>query len=65
MIGWVLSTAASIIYILNHKVVMFAILYSIGQIINITGYIYIETDLVFYPALKLKSKIWLSVLEYF
>lgn len=36
-IGWLLSFFTTVVFIINHNTVTFAILYSAGQIINISG----------------------------
>jgi|JI6StandDraft_1071083.scaffolds.fasta_scaffold23853_1 hypothetical protein len=36
-LGWLLSIITSIVFIIKHDTTVFAIFYSIGQILNITG----------------------------
>jgi hypothetical protein len=38
LIGWVLSLLSTIVFILKHNTTTFAIFYSLGQVLNITGY---------------------------
>jgi hypothetical protein len=37
IIGWTLSVMAVILYFLRHDVVVFAVMYSIGQLINLSA----------------------------
>ncbi len=37
LVGWLLSILSSIVFIIKHDITIFAIFYSIGQILNITG----------------------------
>ena len=37
VIGWLLSILSSIVFIIKHDTTVFAIFYSMGQILNITG----------------------------
>ena len=37
-IGWILSILSSIVFIIKQDTTVFAIFYSIGSILNITGY---------------------------
>lgn len=39
-VGWLFSILGTISLVIKHNIVLFAIMYSIGQILNITGYIY-------------------------
>lgn len=36
-VGWLFSILGAIALVIKHSVVQFAILYSLGQVINITG----------------------------
>ena len=36
-LGWLLSFFTTVIFIINHNTVQFAVLYSVGQILNISG----------------------------
>ena len=38
VVGWVLSIVATLIFLFKHDKVFYAVLYSVGQIINISGY---------------------------
>jgi len=46
IVGWLLSIAATIMLFVQHNVAGFAIMFSIGQVLNITGY-----NFIFYLAL--------------
>jgi hypothetical protein len=37
VVGWLLSFFTTVVFIIKHDTLQFAILYSIGQIINIMG----------------------------
>jgi len=59
-IGWILSIIATMIFFIKHNIVLFAILFSIGQVLNITGYnLLLKLDPAFWPLLKHKLKICL------
>lgn len=38
-VGWFFSILGTLALVIKHSITQFAILYSLGQIINITGYI--------------------------
>jgi hypothetical protein len=38
VVGWLLSFFTTVIFIINHNTILFATLYSTGQILNILGY---------------------------
>jgi len=43
-VGWLLSILATLVLVIKHEVSQFAVLYSIGQILNISGYVSINID---------------------
>lgn len=38
LIGWVISLLSTIVFILKHNTTVFAVFYSLGQVLNIAGY---------------------------
>ena len=57
-IGWFLSILGTITLFIKHDVTQFAILFSIGQILNITGYHFINVVHVSWQLHRNKLKAW-------
>lgn len=55
-IGWIVSLLGTLSLLFNHEVTKFAILYSIGQIISITGYPYHNQVRASWPPPRNKQK---------
>lgn len=61
VIGWVLSIFATISLLTSTEATTFAVLYSIGQVLNITGSVFLSTPKGQWKAMTNKSRLVTSI----
>ena len=68
-VGWLLSIGATIMFFVKHNIPVFAVLFSLGQILNITGYIlykffrscFLATPKTQIKDMFKKARIWFTI----
>lgn len=55
-VGWLISLLGVLVLVLKHNVAQFAILYSIGQVLNIVGYSFLHYSSCFLATPKKQLK---------